>query len=83
VAEMGEGETAERLTGFEQHDTQVLLAVRGNQERGLLEVLRHEAAGTLNVRPKPGAATPKEAGETIQMLYDAIELELRRRGVLK
>lgn len=83
MAEEREGAAAERVTGFEQHDTKVLLAVRANQERGLLEVLRHEEAGTLNVRPKPGAATPKEAGETIMMLYDAIGAELKRRGVLK
>jgi hypothetical protein len=82
VAEAGEGEAAEQLTGFEKHATSVLFAVRANQEQGLLEVFRHEEAGTLNVRPKPGAATAKEAGETIMMLYDAITEELRRRGAL-
>ena len=83
MAEEREDAAAERVTGFESHDTEVLLAVRELQKQGLAEVHRHWEAGTLEVRPKPGAATAKEAGETIQMLYDTITLELQRRGALK
>lgn len=69
--------------GFSKYPTSVLLAVRERQEQGLAEVHRHWQAGTINVRHKDGAATAKEAGETIVMLYDAITLELQQRGVLE
>jgi hypothetical protein len=83
MAEEREEQAVRLVTGFEKYDTDILLAIREGQENGLAEVLRHEEAGTLHVRPKPGAATAKEAGETIMMLYDAITLELRQRGALK
>lgn len=67
--------------GFDRYDTEVLLAVRKKMRGGLAEVVASERAGTLHARRKPGAATPKEAGETIQMLLDGVDAVLRERGI--
>lgn len=83
MAEERQGEAVARLTGFEKYSTETLQSIHRKQEEGLAEVHRRWEAGTVNERPKPGAATPKEAGETIMMLHDGITAELRRRGVIE
>ena len=71
------------LTGFEQHDTKSLLAVRENMLRGLGEVAESQENGTLLARRKPGSANALEAGQTIVFLLDGVNEELKRRGELK
>lgn len=74
----GAGEDA--LTGFEGYSTEVLEKIRANLAGGLDRVAAHHTAGTLDDRPKRGAATPREAGYTILMMSDQIEKVLRQRG---
>jgi hypothetical protein len=67
------------VTGFERYSVETLLKVRARMEEGIDRAVASYEDGTFLVRPKLGSATPKEAAETIQMLLDGIDKELKRR----
>lgn len=70
------------MTGFEKYSTTVLQQIRDNLNAGIDRVLAQQQAGNLEKRAKDGLATPKEAGETTQMLLDALDKVLESRGEL-
>jgi hypothetical protein len=83
MAEEAKAGAADAVTGFEHASTETLLKIRRNMAGGFGQVYDHQQAGTLDIRPKAGAATPREAGQTIVMLFDGITVELQRRGVME
>jgi len=80
---MAEGSSPGRtaVTGFERYETDTLLRIHANLRNGSKQVAMSEAAGTLHVRPKPGAATPSEAGFTFVALLEGINHVLASRGI--
>lgn len=83
MAEEDEGGAAELVTGFERYDTEALLTVYRNQLAGLGQIYDHWKNGTVDVRRKDGAATPREFGGVLQMLHDKVKAELIKRGELE
>lgn len=71
------------LTGFEHCPDEVLHIIRDNLLRGLDRLAAVGAQGQLDVRPRPGAATPREAGYTFAMLLGGIEATLRSRELAR
>lgn len=83
MAEEDEGGAAESVTGFERYATETLLTVYQNQLAGLGQIYDHWQKGTVDVRRKDGAATPREFGGVLQMLHDKVKAELIKRGELE
>lgn len=83
MAEANQEADAHRVTGFERYETEVLMTVYRNQLNGMAQIHEHEEKGTIDQRRKPGAATPREFGGVLVMLYDNVKAELIKRGELE
>lgn len=93
MADADKGVAPEPLTGFEGYSLDVLRRIKENLDRGIDKVgefwLQDQRdgkgpdEGTLNQRPKPGAATPREAGAAIQALLDSIEKTIKQKEELE